>query len=212
MFALEESDRGKLVADVAAGASSFAAEWRRGHWGRAISIDPAYALAPEQLEYQVRRGVATANNNVNVSPQDYRWDSVFGSVEDHQEERSATAKRFLSDIRNERNYLAASIELLPLHPESVDLVVSSHLLFAHARTLSLDFHIRAINEMIRVTRGEVRIFPIMGFECDASPILEEVARWFQMGKNTVSVDSVRVNYEFLRGSDHMLRIRKNQLL
>lgn len=210
MFGIGESDRGKVVADVGAGASSFSAEWHRRHWGRAIAIDPNYGLSAEQLERRVLDGVAIASNNVKVSPQDYRWNSIFESAADHLRERMATAERFLTDVRRNKHYLAASVEFLPLRSESVDLVISSHLLFTYAGALSLEFHILAISEMIRVTRSEVRIFPIVGFDCDASPILEGVRQWCQKEVG-VSADAVAVDYEFLRGADRMLRIKKDRL-
>ena len=211
MFSLGESDRGKIVADVGAGASSFSAEWYSGRWGRAVAIDPSYTFAAKQLERRVLDGVAVASNNVKVSPQDYRWDSIFSSAADHWRERIGAAERFLADVRHGKSYLAASMERLPLGPESVDLAICSHLLFTYAGTLSLESHIRAISEMIRVTRSEVRIFPVVGFESDASPILEGIRQWCQ-AEAKVSAEVVTVGYEFLRGANSMLRIRKDRLL
>jgi len=207
MFALNEGDRDKTIADVASGASSFCAEWRQQNQSRCIAIDPVYGLGALELENRVRRGVATAIRNIEVAPQDYRWDSAFKSVSDHQQERTSAALRFLADIRESRYYIAAQIEHLPLMDDSVDLVLSSHLLFTYAGSLSIDFHVKSLTEMVRIARSEVRIFPVVGFEYNADATVAAVMEWSRRIEG-LSISIVPVEYEFLRGADKMMVISK----
>lgn len=68
-------------------------------------------------------------------------------------------------------YRAAALPELPFADKSFDLVISANLLFLYSstrmgglsgdETLDLDFHCKAVRELVRVCRGEVRIFPVM---------------------------------------------------
>jgi SAM-dependent methyltransferase len=57
--------------------------------------------------------------------------------------------------------VAACLPHLPLADGSVDLVLCSHLLFTWADRLDQEWHRTAIMEMSRVSRREVRIFPLV---------------------------------------------------
>ena len=71
--------------------------------------------------------------------------------------------------------------------------------------LDLQFHISAIREMCRVAR-EARIFPLLRLGAKPSPHVPGVVEHF--GNAGYEVDIVTVIYEFQRGGNKMLRIRK----
>ena len=55
---------------------------------------------------------------------------------------------------------------LPFDDGAFDLALSSHLLFLYSEQFDLGFHVRALEEMLRVA-AEVRVFPLSGagIEC-----------------------------------------------
>lgn len=87
-----------------------------------------------------------------------------------------------------------------------DLALCSHLLFLYSGSLDLGFHINAIAEMCRVAQ-EVRIFPLLQLGSTPSPHVRSVVDHFE--SVGYEMDRVRVPYEFQRGGDQMLRIRRS---
>ncbi len=55
----------------------------------------------------------------------------------------------------------ADIGRLPFPDDSFDLVLSSHLLFTYSDRLDRAFHRAALLELARVSRGQVRAFPLV---------------------------------------------------
>jgi ubiquinone/menaquinone biosynthesis C-methylase UbiE len=54
-----------------------------------------------------------------------------------------------------------SLPDLPFADDSFDLVLSSHLLFTYSDRLDRAFHRAALLELARVSRGQVRAFPLV---------------------------------------------------
>ena len=84
-----------------------------------------------------------------------------------------------------------------------DLVLCSHLLFLYSEQLSLDFHLQSVQELCRVAQ-EVRIFPLLDLARDKSRHIEPVSE--HMKRLGYKVDICRVNYEFQRGGNQMMKI------
>jgi hypothetical protein len=84
------------------------------------------------------------------------------------------------------------------------VVLCSHLLFTYASRLDLSFHIAAIEEMRRVCRGEVRIYPVVAAGSDASPVLNGTLRHFD--DDSAKARVVDVRYRFQKGAGRMLRL------
>jgi hypothetical protein len=105
----------------------------------------------------------------------------------------------------EGRYIDAALPELPFADETFDLALSSHFLFLYTAQLGDDFHRRAIREMCRVAR-EVRIFPLVALGGAPSPLVDVAVRELMTDGFTVSIDPVP--YEFQRGANQMLRIRR----
>ena len=86
-----------------------------------------------------------------------------------------------------------------------DMALCAHFLFLYTATLSLEFHIDAINEMCRISK-EVRIFPLLDMNANRSIYVDPVKNEFKSKGKTVVED--RVGYEFQRNENTMLKIRK----
>jgi hypothetical protein len=75
------------------------------------------------------------------------------------------------------------------------------LLFLYSAQLSREFHLAAIQELLRVA-CEVRIFPLLALDCRPSPHLAPVLAW--AASHGVRAEVRRVPYEFQVGGNQML--------
>lgn len=66
------------------------------------------------------------------------------------------------------------------------------------------FHILAITEMLRVCK-EIRIFPIVDLDAGKTELITKVIEYF---KNDYDVEIRKTQYEFQKGGNSMLVIRK----
>lgn len=195
----------KRILDCGAGGASFVAEWVQAG-GKARACDSLYSEPLTAQAAAVLSGVERAAQNITDEPHLYVWD-VFESPARHRAARQRAAEVFLADIGAHRErYVAASLPTLPFEDGGFDLVLSSHLLFAYSRSLTLDDHLAYMREMMRVASEEVRIYPLIGFEGDASGLVDAVvsdatARGFRCSRR-------RAAYHFLRGATEYLRISK----
>ncbi len=118
--------------------------------------------------------------------------------------------RFLSDFDRGKAQGRYRVESLPcsgFQDDEFDLALCSHFLFLYSDSLDLRFHISAIREMCRVAR-EVRIFPLLQLGSTPSPYVVPVSDHFERAGHEMEL--VRVPYEFQRGGDQMLRIRRSE--
>jgi hypothetical protein len=205
MFGLNfEDDIEQRILDCGAGGASFVSEWcDRG--GSALACDPMYALPLEEQAELVRNGVERAAANVVAEPDRYVW-KTFVNAQVHKSHRESAANRFLSDIEQQpQRYVPGSLPDLPFTSDAFDLVLSSHLLFVYSRTISFEEHVEYLREMFRVA-PEVRLFPLVGFEGDAAPLVRSVCAVLEAEGAAVEVRGV--SYEFFRGASEYLCIRR----
>ncbi|MFC0627018.1 class I SAM-dependent methyltransferase [Kribbella deserti] len=191
------------VLDCCAGGSGFTAEAaRRGV--DAVAADPAYGLPVAELAEAVRRGTTAGGSIVGQNADHFVWD-WYGSPAARDDIRAEAAKAFLADreLAPER-YVAASLPELPFPDGRFELVLCSHLLFTWADVFGLDWHLRALREMVRVCDGEVRVFPLVHQGAG-----EPVAFLPELLERLALPTEVRqVPYEFQRDANKMLVISK----
>jgi hypothetical protein len=96
--------------------------------------------------------------------------------------------------------LPQSLPNLDLADGQFDLALCSHFLFLYSDEFSQEFHVQAVGEMLRVA-NEVRIFPLLNMKGRRSKYVEGVA-----GRFNTTIE--RVDYEFQRGGNEMLRVRR----
>jgi methyltransferase family protein len=189
------------VLDCCAGGSSFAAETD----GRVLAVDPAYALGRADLAVQVRAALDEGDRIIDRNADRFEW-GWYGSPARRADMRREAAQLFLSDLegRPER-YVAGALPHLPLSSASVDVVLCSHLLFTWADRLDEHWHRRALVELVRVARREVRIFPVVVQGTgEPVPFLDALrAELRALGHVSHLRD---VPYRFQRGGDRMLLV------
>ncbi|WP_040984733.1 hypothetical protein [Oceanobacillus jeddahense] len=71
-----------------------------------------------------------------------------------------------------------------------------------------DFHLKAINELIRIAKkdGVIRIYPLTGFKNEPYPYLDELIK--TLSSNNVEMELKSTNFRFVPSATHFLNIRK----
>lgn len=168
LFALTEDDlRGKRVLDCNSGPDSFASgAHQRGFV--VVGCDPVYAkplneiIAMGQADIEYAKGLSQKQTQM-MSPE---------QIADWAADKAAALDAFVSDFPDgfaAGRYVAGALPELPFEDGAFDLVLSAHFLFIGSHPsvggmidgdhFDRDFHRQAIRELLRVCRGELRIFP-----------------------------------------------------
>jgi SAM-dependent methyltransferase len=212
MFALSEDDLAGSVLGCGDGPASFNAEATAlGH--AVVSCDPLYAFSPSEIERRAADCYDNVISQVRRNAGGFVWDR-FRDPDHLGECRLAAMRRFLADYdrgKQEGRYVAASLPELPFADRRFSLAVVSHLLFLYSGQLNLDFHVAAIEELLRVA-GELRVFPLLTLDREWSPHVAPVLD--HLGRAGFEVEVVAAEYEFQRADDHagnrMMWVRRRQ--
>jgi len=133
------------------------------------------------------------------------WDRIT-SLDELGRLRLEAMSDFLGDYKRgkqEGRYIPAELPDLPFAPSSFDIALCSHFLFFYSDSLSLAFHQQAVDELCRVAQ-EVRIFPILTYNAEPSPLVAPIAEYARKAGRIVSVE--KVPYEFQRGGNLMMKV------
>ena len=171
--------------------------------GNVTSIDPIFHFSKQEIEKRIKETFGEVIDQTRANMDKFNWEQ-FGTVEGLGKIRMKSMKQFLNDYdqgKEEGRYVAASLPDLPFEDKAFDLVLSSHFLLLYSDHLDLDFHFKAIDEMLRVGR-EIRIFPVVDLNANESKHLIPI-----MEKYT-NCELIKVNYEFQKGGDRMLVIKE----
>lgn len=208
MFDLSATDLRRRILGCGDGPASFNAELT-ALGGDVVSIDPIYAFPAPAIERRVEEIFEVAMDQARRNPDDFVWTHV-PSIEELGRRRMGAMRRFIRDYpagMDQGRYLDASLPELPFPDRSFDLGLSSHFLFLYSEQFDLAFHLEALREMLRVA-AEVRVFPLLQVGGAPSPHVPGAVE----AMRTEGVDAAvePVPYEFQRGGNRMLRLRRNQ--
>ncbi|MNZ60657.1 hypothetical protein D3C78_787310 [compost metagenome] len=197
MFNLKEADLvGGRILDCPAGACSFTAI--SNELGSDVTAaDIAYYYATDELAEKGVQDIEHAMSELDKVQGNFVWD-YFKSIEDLTQARS---KALNDNIRDQRQtperYVPVILPNLPFNDEDFDLTLSAHFLFMYSDRLDYDFHLRTVNELMRVTRGELRIFPLVDLSCKRYEHLDRLID--EMVQQGFAVEEMEVPYESKRG-------------
>lgn len=206
MFALSDVDRSLAILGCADGPASFnVGAVRRGM--RVTSCDPMYRYDAEEIRQRIGSTYDTILEQTRKNADEFVW-HVITSVEELGAVRMAAMMDFLDDYdlgKAEGRYVDAALPALSFGDRSFDLALSSHFLFLYSTQLGQAFHRAAIDELCRVA-AEVRIFPLLALGGERSAHVDENVDRLRAAGYDVAIE--RVPYEFQRGGNEMLRIRR----
>lgn len=204
MFDLTEVDLKLRVLGCGDGPAGFNSELtKRG--GHVTSIDPIYVFAATQIRSRISETYDIVMAQMRKNQNDYVW-KIISSVEQLGDIRMSAMETFLADFdagKERGRYVVGQLPSLPFESKKFDIAVSSHFLFLYSAHLSAEFHLQALQEMLRVAR-EVRVFPLLTLDGAVSPHLQFVSEHLAQD---VGVEIKRVPYEFQRGGNEMLVIK-----
>lgn len=202
MFSLSDEDLALRVLDCPGGAASFVAE--AGARGTdAVAVDPQYGPGREELGPLALRENEHKHADLVERAGDFVW-TWFEDPGQYTRLRSRSARAFSADIaaRPER-YVLGSLPRLPFRDRSFDLVLSSHLLFSYGEQLDEDWHRDALLELVRLSRWQVRLYPLFRHaDSRRYPALD--AMRVMLAGHGVSSRVERVKYAFAPGDEEML--------
>lgn len=204
MFALDDTDLNGSVLGCGDGPASFnSVATQQGY--TVISADPLYRFSEAEIQSRIVETAQSIVEQTRRNAGEFVW-KHFQSFDELIEARMSAMHEFLSDFAQGANagrYIDASLPDLPFPRQSFDVALCSHFLFLYSEQLDLQFHVESVIELYRVSR-EVRIFPLLELGSVPSRHLQAVTE--ELEYQGYSVEQVRVNYEFQKNGNQMLRI------
>jgi ubiquinone/menaquinone biosynthesis C-methylase UbiE len=134
----------------------------------------------------------------------YRW-GFYKNPDYMRKLRERASTIFFSDFKTHpERYVAGELPQLSFDDEEFDLTLVSYLFFAYQDRFDYEFHRDSILEMMRVTRGEARIYPTVTFEARPS-------EYIQMMRSDPALRSfvfteIKTDFEFLVNSNSFLKV------
>ena len=205
MFALSSEDLQKSILGVGDGPASFNAEGTiKGY--DITSIDPVYQFDGAGIKQRFDAVVDNIIEQVIATPNNWVW-SYHKNPQDLKANRVKALELFLQDYQQGKQagrYLTQELPNLDFADRTFDLALCSHFLFLYSQQCDRDFHLAAIQEMLRVS-WEVRIFPLLTLMQETSPYVNDAIVKFSSLGYSVSIKSVP--YELQPGANQMLVIK-----
>lgn len=204
MFSLTPADLKRKILGCGDGPASFNVELtERG--GNIISVDPIYYFSADRIMQKISETYDDIIDQTRKNRDQFVWQEI-GSVEELGRVRMSAMEKFLKDFPKgmmQKRYIPGELPSLPFGNKEFDLALCSHFLFLYTDNLSLEFHLRALEELCRVS-NEVRIFPLLDVNASRSTYVDTVIDFLREEKR--DVEEVKVAYEFQRGGNTMLNI------
>ncbi len=204
MFSLTDDDLKKSIASLGDGPASFNAEMKKLN-NTVISFDPIYEFTKEQLLNRIEETKDVVMKQTKENKKNFIWTSIR-DAEDLEKIRMRAMYKFLNDFekgKQENRYISHELpNKTNFQDKYFDIGLSSHFLLLYTQ-LGLEFHIRAIDEMLRICK-EIRIFPILDLDANESSLLQPIINHYNAAY-TVEVE--KVEYIFQKNGDKMLVIK-----
>ncbi len=206
MFSLTDHDGQAKILGCGDGPASFNAEATRQGW-RVVSCDPIYRFSVAEIRERIAKTYDEIIEQTRLNSDDFLWTEI-GSVDELGRVRMSAMHEFLDDFdlgKSQERYVEAELPSLPFRDRAFDVALCSHFLFLYDEQLGERFHHDAVRELCRVA-NDVRIFPLVSLGGERSSLVDPVTERLP-GGFSVSVEHVR--YEFRKGANQVLRIRRS---
>jgi hypothetical protein len=206
MFQLSKEDLQSKILGCGDGPSSFNFEATKQN-ANITSIDPIYQFTRDEIQQRIDETSSVVSEQLKQNQNDYIWKNIK-SVDELIEIRLRAMNDFINDYedgKKQNRYIHNELPKLVFENESFDLVLSSHFLFLYSEHFDLQFHRDSILEMCRVSKKEVRIFPLLNLKNEKSEYLEPILKI--LNDRGFETKIITTNYEFQEGANEMLTIR-----
>jgi hypothetical protein len=192
------------ILDVGAGLSSFSSEARACGFN-VTATDPIYALEPDAI---ATKSIADLDHVVRQMPEvmhKYNW-TFYRDLEELRRYRADARRMFLADyVKDRTRYVPSELPAMPFGDKEFSLALVSYFLFLYDEEFSYEFHRASILELARVTRREIRIYPLANLRAIRSPYVEKLKR--DPACAGLAFDVIHSDFEFVKNSDQLLVIR-----
>lgn len=206
MFNLSNIDKEHdKILDAAAGISSFCCEAAaRGY--NVHACDRIYEMPAEDIFEKAKSDVSDVMGKMPKIAELYNW-KRFCNVNELKSNRLTALGRFTEDYeKNRENYSFCEFPESGFDKEEFAVTLSSHFLFMYDEMLGYEFHRETVYELLRISSKEVRIFPLVNLKGQRSPFVSKIVKEMFNKGYRISID--KVNYEFVKNGNEMLRIQK----
>jgi len=214
MFAISLDElKGKKILDCPSGPASFIAEATKLGI-EAVGCDPLYKTDYQQLADRARTDIIQSLDRTAKTPELF-YRQTPEETKAFRDEKLKAAEIFAADYTegfNSGRYLNAALPELPFADKSFDITLSGNLLFLYTdhkfggiidnSPFDYDFHLKAIRELVRVTKNEIRLYPIEMPKVGMHQFIDKLVPDLK----ALGIDSkiMRGTYRDIRGADHVL--------
>ena len=208
MFLLSKEElQGKKILDCPADACLFTAIGNKSGFD-VTACDIAYYHSGEDLKNKGLLDIEHTMEYMQSAKKNYKWD-YFGDVSGLKKHRQNALQDCAKDMKeNKERYIPVTLPSLPFDNDEFDILLSAHFLFMYADRLDYQFHVSTLNELLRVTKEEIRIFPLVDLEGKRYEHLDKLIH--NLAVNGYRIEEVKVPYEFQANANSMLKIRKSE--
>lgn len=208
IYQIDRSElKGLTILDCASGPATFSAELR-AIGGNVTAVDPQYKNNNETLREKGERDIDHIIERMIAAPGSYTFNH-FSNWEEIRQTRRRTLHQFCDDFalhQPQGHYLHGALPELPFADNHFDIVLCSHLLFTYSKQLSFEFHRASIWELLRVSRKELRLFPINDLQGKRHPDFEELLK--ELAQANVETEISRSPFDSIQGMNELLVLRK----
>jgi hypothetical protein len=174
-----------------------------------VSLDPLFML--DKASLSLKASLMMERLILELKKNQHQFDfSHYGNLESFITARREGLAEFLADYEDgcaEKRYLPLDQKTLPFKDFEFEFCLSSHYLFGDLAHEDIDFHMHVICELARVAK-EVRIFPLIDWEGQPSPLLGPVLLGLQ--KKGYGAEVRKVDYNLQSKGNAMLRVWAQQ--
>ena len=197
--------KGASILDMGGGVSSFTAE--ANELGLNVkSCDWIYGFTAGELEKKCVADLGVMLEKLPAIRDNYRWD-FYKNEAGLREFREKAYKAFIEDYKkgHGNRYIKSELPFTVFTDKEFDITLVSHFLFLYDEHKDYNFHLDSIAELIRITKEEVRIFPIVNLRWKKSEFVDRIINEPDFGKCRFEVK--KVDFEFVKGGNEYLSIK-----
>jgi hypothetical protein len=204
MFNLDNLTESTKILSIADGPSTFNLQLRQMGIN-VTSVDPIYSLTIKELKDVFEKSFLFNKQLFTENPNSFNFKNEK-EMKQLLAKRRSTFDSFIIDFEQHReNYHYGKLPSLEFQDNNFDLCVCSNLLFIFDHIFNLDFHIKSIKEMLRLS-AEVRIFPLYNIHGEQSECVSGVTRF--LTDNSINWEIIQNDYNVYINGNRFLKINR----